>query len=56
MRGTGRYHVNETYKKVAPNHILVGKIKGTYDSWDTDTVDFEKHLRRVKDQARAMKL
>ena len=50
------YHLAESFKKVALKQILVGRLRDNYDLWNSDKLQFDELLRRVRDQARARKL
>ena len=50
------YHLAESFKKVALKQILVGRLRDNYDLWNSDKLQFDELLRRVRDQARAKKL
>ena len=51
-----QYHLAESFKKVALKQILVGRLRDNYDLWNSNKLQFDKLLRRVREQARADKL
>lgn len=50
------YHLAESFKKVALKQILVGRLRNNDDLWNSDKLQVDELLRRVRDQSRAKKL
>ena len=50
------YALPNAFKKVALKKMLVGKVKETYELWETEKLSFEELLRKTKELARARKL
>lgn len=50
------YQLTTVFKQVALKKILVGKIRETFELWETDKYPFEDLLRKTKDLARARRL
>ena len=50
------YRLPVTFRNVALEQMLVGKIRDNFELWDAEKLSFEDLLRKVKEQSRAKKL
>ena len=51
-----QYRPADEFNKVALKKSLVGKTKGDFDLWKSETKEFDGLLRKVKEHAKSNKL